>query len=613
MAGTLGYADPANDPSTYNASGFALPPPQPAADLVNPQGGVVDPLGTGQATGPTGERRPVIDGKKNPLKALGAILLNTAAGMNGRPLYTDQLRKMQQEDDALELQRTQVGAGLLAQATRLLTNTPAANREAVAKQFGALYEHLVPGFGNILKDVAANPDATAAQIQALGEHAQLAVATFGDVDSALKGMAAHPEIVKQWDKQAGERNRPYIMQAFNRVGQMVQQNPQANTALAAAAKDGWTLSDLSDPQVAEAFGLTPEYIRTIGRDPELQSALRDKGFIPTEDQDLKAKKAIEQTPLSRIGQEASTRAMAETNAQPVTYVDGEGNQKLGTFGDRTRMESLGYHKLITGRTQQDAEDAAASRVTGKDQGKRDSKITPYLAQITGKDPNMTNQEFIDAGGNPDIDPTTTRDLQNTEASLKNAQSIIGNVKSIVEANPDANTRVASLQRVASNLTAEYDAFARATGAKSPDFEKEANKYKAVFEENGIDNALMQQAAVSLAYMQSATFGQSGHSASDRDIKLSAEAIGAKSSNPKLLTRMLDQAEVNFDDAYRNKVESVTRIRPVSKVADIANAEKLGARYADGEKITQDEINALPPRALLKFKTLVAAGRTKKAQ
>ena len=583
--GTLGLAD-------ENSNSFGTPISQDpmvgggASPLINPEGGTIDPAGIGAMSSPV-RARPIIDGKSNPLQAFGAIMMNINRGMTGQPLYTTELRKQQQEDDLLELKRTEVGVGLLEQGQRLLKKTPSANRAAVGKQFGALYDHLVPGFSKIMEGMAANPEATNAQIQALGEHAQLAVATFGGVEEALQGIAEHPDIVKRWDEAVDKKNRAPIMRIFSGIADAASKSPEADAALAHARQNGWTAADFADPVVSEATGMTPDLIRTLDRDPELQRQLSEFGFIPSEDQKLRAQQEIRQKPLSRLQAEASIQANATANAKPTNYIDAQGNIKAGTFGERERMSALGYQPVVTGRTQQDVESNASSRVTGKQAGDRASLIDPYVARITGFDNTKTNQDFIDAGGTPDITKEAKGALQGAEKAMNTARELTGNIKVLVKDNPDANTRIASVEKVATNLMAEYNAVVSATGGKSVDFEAEAAKYEPIFKKNGIDSALVKQAVVNLAYMQAGAWGQTGHSAGQKDIQLAAEAVGGSNSDPQILTRLLEQSEINFDSAYRNQVQSMTGHKPPSSLPDVAEAEAMHDRISAGKKPTKE--------------------------
>lgn len=609
-SGTLGFAeDPASDPSRYNTSGFALPPQAPANNLINPEGGSIDPKGIGALSSPR-SRDQAFGGGESPLRTLGAMMMNINRGMNGKPLYTDELRQQQKEDELLDLQHLQVTAGLLEQGMKLIQNTPDESKARIADQYGKLYAHL-PGFAEMFNEAAATPGTSAAQFAALGEHAEKAVATFGPGKKALQGMALHPEIVKQWDKADDEKNGPYIIQRLQQVDQIVNGDPRSKAVFDAAAANGITPSDFLNPDLAGALGFNESMVRSIIRDPNLQREMASvlPGFVPSEDAKLKAQQDIEQVPLSRIADEARIRAEAKANATVMQFTDAHDNIQSSTYGQSARMKAMGFEPVVTGRTPTDLGANAAKRVTGKQTGERNSVIDPWVASVTGFDNTKTNQDFIDSGGSPDVSEEERTAIGNTEKAMKSARELSGNVKALVKDNPSANTRVASVERFATNMVSEYNAFVSATGGKSVDFEKEIAKYEPVFKKNGIDNALVKQAVVSLAYAQAGAWGQTGHSAANKDITLAAEAVGGSNADPDLLTRLLDQSELNFDSAYRNQVFSVTRKMPPSTLPDVAKAEAIHERTLAGEKPTQAEVTALTPRALLKWKMLRASGGT----
>lgn len=602
---SLGFADlssvepPPTDPASLN------PDITPAAS----------PVLSGIPKAPAKEA-PLIDASKNPLGAIGAVLMNVSRGMRGQPLYTEQLREQRQQQDMMEMKKTEVGIDAMSKGLAMIQTVPDAQREQAAQQYGKLFEHVLPGFTASLVDASKRPAATEAQLSALGEHAQTLISLTGSLQGALK-LAQKKEFMDTLNASSDARNTPEIAGAFKRMQKTLTETPGGSAILEKAAQDGWTLSDLQDPAVREAMGLTQSQVNTIARNPDVQNTLRPMGFIPTADVEAKAKAKIKADanlkPLDRLRQEAEISAQATAGATRVNYQDGDGNIRVGTMGERDKMAAAGFQPIVTGRTQQDVEAGASARAKGKYEGEMGLPVDPFVAAITGTAPSTTRQEFVDRGGNPNLDATTVRELQSTEAGFKGARDAVGTLRTIVQQNPNANTRVAGFQRVATNLLSELRSFNQATGIETPDLAKEAGKYEKVFRENGIDNALAQQAVVTLAYMQSSQFGQSGHSASDRDIREAAKAVGGSNADPAILTRMLDQAESNFDSTYRNKVETVTRIRPPSNLPDVQKAETVAQQLADGALSAQDYAQALKdmsPRAKLTLQSLISSQRVK---
>jgi len=568
------------------------------------------------ATGGLPKREPLIDRRKNPLAAIGLVLQDFSRGAKGQKLYSQELREQQAEDMMLQLKRTEIGAQALTKGMELIKNTPEAQREAVVAQFGRLYEPVMPGFTEIMTQAAQAPEATQAQIDALGEHAPVALATYGSAQAALAGKAKGDKIWQQWDTQADERNMPYIMSAFKRVDQVMKSDPRAQAALGEAAKEGWTMADLADPAVADAIGLSPPMIQTLRRSPELQATLQPLGFVPdailTKKAEAEAGRAPEK-PLSRIAAEASASANATNAAKPMNFVGPDGTIRAGTFGEREAMAAQGFQPLVTGRTPDDmtATDKAAAKVLGKQEGEDQLPISPAIARFAGVDPKTTRGEAVAMGMTPDVDATTLREMQSADAGTSNLVDLVGQARAVMAQNPDANTLTARLAGFATNMRANVEAFGRATGMKI-DIEGQLEEHKDVWKDLGIDNQLMQQFAVSLAYMNAKTLDATGR-LSDSDVRASARGLGAGAADRDILTASLDQAEATADGAFRNKVQSVTGVKPPSRLADIGQAEALTSQIESGtlkKADMQAAVAALTPRARRHLQTVINSRKAK---
>lgn len=586
--------------------GFAPEPsvsPSPGAAPRAPQ---LDVLGENAA------RRPGVLAGANPLQKVGALLQNFSRGMNGQTLYTDELKKQRAEQEGLELERLNVGSTALTKGMELLKNTPAAQREAVAKQFGAMYEHILPGFTDTLVTSSQQPEATAAQLEALGEHAQTLIAVGGSMEGALK-LAQKPEFMKQLNETADARNAPEIVQALERGAETLMSTPEGKALWDEATRDGLSVADLQDPALRDGLGLTQSHVNSIMRNKEIQSTLRPFGFVPTSDADAKAKAEAGWKPLDRVRAEAEAgrasidRIAAEAAAKEaekiVPFMAADGTLIRRRQGDADALAAQGFSPMITGRTPDDT--TAAAKAQEKDAAGKTVPVDPYFARITGVDPNMTKQEAIDAGLVPDMDPTTTRGLQAAESGTRNLTGIVGRMREIVKNNPEANTRIAALGGIVTNIRSELDALGKATGVKI-DIDRELKGREDIFKSNGIDNALMKQLAISLAYMNAKSLDETGR-LSDSDVRNSAKAIGASAADPEILLALIDEAEMTADDSFRNRVQSVTGARRESGLPDIKAAEDINRRVNAGEKITPEELNALPMRARRHIKALRSAG------
>ena len=276
----LGFSpdeDPSQPPAPIVDDSVAVPPPASPVDSPKP---ALDPFGVDQPD-------PVLEASKSPLGAIGAVLLNFQRGMSGDKLYTDELKDRRQQREAMELKKLETGTEAMSRGLQLMKNVPSAQRGQVAQQYGKLFEHFLPGFTDTLIKASEQPQATAAQIAALGEHAAQLISIAGDVPGALK-LSQNTEFMKQLDEQADRQNAPDIAQAFKRAVDVLKQTPGTNALLEQTAKNGWTLAELQDPKVQQGLGLTPSMVNTISRNKEVQSMLRPYGFIPQADADKAA-------------------------------------------------------------------------------------------------------------------------------------------------------------------------------------------------------------------------------------------------------------------------------------------------------------------------------------
>ncbi|MGE0289539.1 MAG: hypothetical protein AB7I42_26120 [Bradyrhizobium sp.] len=319
--------------------GFAPEPvPSPAAPASAPQ---LDTLGPNQP------RQAPLSGLSRTQK-IGALLQNFGRGVAGQPLYTDELRKQRQQDEALELERLNVGVSAMTKGMELLKNTPAGKREIVAKQFGQMYEHILPGFTETFTTASQQPEVTQEMMDALGEHAEKLITIGGSLDGALK-LAQNPAFMSQLKESADERNAPEIAQAFQRGAQLMQQSPETKALWDQMTQDGLTIADLQDPTFRDALGLTESHVRTIMRSPEVQSNLRPFGFKPTADADAKAKaEAGRETPeeaARRAGGVAAAEAAAREAAKMITFLGPNNAVIRRPQGEAEALRAQGFQPI----------------------------------------------------------------------------------------------------------------------------------------------------------------------------------------------------------------------------------------------------------------------------
>lgn len=565
--------------------------PVASPSIAAPARPTIDPFGTG----PAQREAPIIDGKKNPLQAIGAVLLNVQRGINGDKLYTDDLRDKRNQEDLLNLKKLDVGITALAKGMELLKKTPAAQRQLIAKQYGKLYEHILPGFTDTLEQATLQPDMTAEQLSVLGEHGKELIVLGGDLEGALK-LAREPKIIKQLDATADARNAPDISQAFQRAKDLLSKDPGANQLLEKVAQDGFTLAELQDPQVQQGLGLTQGMVNSIARNKEIQSSLRPFGFIPLSDADAAAKARAGDKPLSQISAEAAAQQSAKENAKMIAFIGTDGTIRRAPQGQAAELAAQGFQPVVTGRTQQDVEENARRRVTGKQEGEDLTPLDPYIVRNTGLPATTTVGEFRAQGGSGQIDPSIVRELQSVQTAVKNTSDTISRMKQLVASNPDVNALGPQLTEFSQNLRADITSVGKALGVKWLDqLDKQIADHLPQVRDAGIKSAEMQSLVFDLAYISAVARGQHGQGLSNKDVERFAKIIGVAQADPKQLRAVLDSVEARLDTAFRNKFETAVGVRPRSVLPDIQEAEALGERVARGERVDPSIIKTLTAR------------------
>lgn len=565
--------------------GFAPEPtsaPAPAAPARAPQ---LDVIGT------PGPRAAAPLANLSTTQKIGALLQDFGRGVAGRPSFTQELLAQRQEQELLELKRMDVGVSAMTKGMELLKNTPAAQREAVAKQYGQMYEHLLPGFTETLAQAAMQPQATEEQLKALGEHGKTLIAIGGSIDEALK-LAQNPAFMKQLNDASDARNAPEIVSALERGRDLMMQSPETKALWDQMTKDGLTLSDLMDPQFRDALGLTESHVNTIARSPELQSNLRPFGFKTTKDLDAEEGKKLEAKYAKDPAAVAGAETAAREAAKIISYIGQDGTIIREPQGRRNELAAQGFRPLVTGRTEADA--AAINKELTKYEAGQAVPIDPYLARLTGVDPTTTKADATAKGWSTDLEPAQIKQLQGAESAATNVSKVIGQMRTIVEQNPEANTRVAALGGLATNIKAEVEALGKSTGLNI-DVDREVGRFEQIWKSNGIDNALMKQLAVSLAYMNAKGMDENGR-LSDADVRYSAKALGAGNSSPDILLNLLDAAELQADNNLRTQTKTLVGADIPSRLPDVKAADDIAARIEANEEVTPEELAALSPRA-----------------
>lgn len=577
--------------------------PTDLSPVVTPIAPQLDPLGAAPTTAPAEipeideeDERPLLS-LDNPLAAIGAVMQNIARGARGQTLYTDELKERRMKQEAFELDRLSVGVDAMGKGMELLLAAPPEERGALAQKFGGLYEKVIPGFTDMLVRGTRAPQATQAQLEALGEHRETLISMTGNIPDALE-LASKPAFIEMLDKQADRRNLPEITAAFNRIGEVMAKSDEGGMLVRKAAEDGWTVTDLQDTRIQKALGLTPSHVATIARNAEIQSTLRPMGFIPTTDLDKQGEVKAGLKPLDRIAAESNAATAGSESAKQITYQHIEtGVVERAAQGSQAAMKARGFEPVVTGRTPEDAAAATARKQEGKDAERGDA----YINRVMGLPPEATRGEQVAAGLDPNLSSETKHELQAMESGMSSAKDTTDKLLAMVAENPDVNTWGAAAVGMFENLRANLTSFGRVAGL---DWVKTIDKDMAglsdlassELKKYGIDNTLFRSLILDLTYMQALSRGQKGQGLSNADVEKFAKIVGQTQNDPEQLRTILDDVTVRFDQAFRNHVKAKIGGDPGSRLPDIQAAEAIAEKLNANEFVSPGDMMALSPRA-----------------
>tara|TARA_R110002096_G_scaffold201398_1_gene385993 strand:- start:10810 stop:12537 length:1728 start_codon:yes stop_codon:yes gene_type:complete len=324
MPGGLGFD---RDPAELLAQDLTTRPDQ-LNSTVTPIAPEIDVLGETEAP-PATKEPPLIDFGDNPLGAIGAVLTNVARGARGQRLFTEELQDRRIQTEQREMKRLTVGVDAMSKGLELVKNTSAAARGDVIKKYGQLFEGALPGFTEALEQAAQQPAATEAEIEELGEFGSELITIGGSLEDARK-LRTKPQFMQEMREQRDARNLPEIVQAFSRVDKIMKASPEGQELLRQAAEDGFTVSDLQDPKLQEAIGITKSHVNSIARNPEIQSILRPLGFVPTTDLDEQATAAPKSVYNTQTGK-LEFATVAEIRDSDGVLVPAEAKPDKGAF------------------------------------------------------------------------------------------------------------------------------------------------------------------------------------------------------------------------------------------------------------------------------------------
>lgn len=154
--------------------------------------------------------------------------------------------------------------------------------------------------------------------------------------------------------------------------------------------------------------------------------------------------------------------------------------------------------------------------------------------------------------------TEMRQLNDLEVNTKNFVDTVGRTLEFLRENPDANTWTGKAAGFVNDLQQEATALARNTGFYEEDIQEnnllDPEKYASKFDELGVANRELRSMLTSLAYQDARRF-ENGR-LSESDVRLAFERIGASSSDPRAISRVLrnaaDRAETHFQNSWTTR-------------------------------------------------------------
>jgi len=555
--------------------------------------GTPEPGETNVGTAPA-KQEPLIDFKKNPLGAIGLVLTNVSRGIQGRELQTDVLRKQRLAEQQQAVNELTVGVNAIEAGLNLRDKLPAGpQRDEAMSRFANTVNQTLPGFAGIFSTVAQTPGRHVDALKGVLAHGEtLAAITGGDREQMLS-LARDPNFMKTLNDQADRKNTPEIFNSFRTVGQMLN-NTSGSRLLQQAAADGWTISDLRDPQIKKAFGLTDSHIQTIERNQDLQVQLKDFGFVPTEEVKARGEANARLKPLDRVEAEAAATRRAQEGEEMVTFTNGT-ETVLRPQREAEALEAQGFERLVTGRTPEDI----ASNARARREAEGAAPINTFVARTLGLPPDTPKSQARAEGLSTDIEDVKIRDLQKIDTGFKNARDVIDRVQQILRENPQAKAFGGRAAEFINNIRADIASVGELFDYQV-DFAQEGVKHQDVFDEFGIDSAELQSLVLDLSFMVGVSRGQQGRALSDNDVKRFAKIIGENQRDPQQIETVLNSVMIRFDQAFRNQFETVVGRAPESQLPDIRSAESIIARLENNEieslQEVQNEIANLTPRA-----------------
>lgn len=246
----------------------------PVPSSPTPQSSPLTRLGGALTGTPSGAAPQFAD---NPLGAIGLVLSNFAAGVRGDELPTTKIARQQLQQQQVNLQQLRVTLDAVKQGIEMFIGMdPEDPRTADA--LNRFTEQFVPILGegfresmNAGLELARNQGEEA--INGLVEHQERVQGICGLDQKCIQDVAANASLMNQFNETADQQRLPGIVQKLQTIGEIV-----GDEAVEALKEDGFTVSDLQ--QFPGEYAFTPDEIRTISRNKQIQDALIPLGFKP---------------------------------------------------------------------------------------------------------------------------------------------------------------------------------------------------------------------------------------------------------------------------------------------------------------------------------------------
>ncbi|MGI9306952.1 MAG: hypothetical protein ACR2P5_06570 [Gammaproteobacteria bacterium] len=290
----------------------------------------------------TGTPSSIPNFQDNPLGAIGLLLSNFAAGARGQTLPTQRIQQQRLQQQQLNLQQLRVNLDAVRQGVEMFIGLDP-DDPRTADAITRFTEQFVPVLGEGFREsmtagleLARNQGQEA--IDGLVEHQQRIQGICGLDQKCIQDVAANASLMNQFNETADQQRLGGIVQKFQQIGEIV-----GDEAIDALKADGFTISDLS--QLPAGFAFTPEEIRTISRNEQIQNALIPLGFQPPD---------IERLALETVTTEGIRAAFRPTDDGPLTTI-GKLNADLeaGRITPEQHSDAVLKATTIVGRTEQD--------------------------------------------------------------------------------------------------------------------------------------------------------------------------------------------------------------------------------------------------------------------